>query len=163
MTNRMLNALQLRAARPDDAERISAFVSRMSRVVLLSPDGAGAEKFFASINTEAEAGYIAADNYSYLIAENEHSALVGVAALRDNAHLFHLFVAEDLQRQGLGRMLWEGLRNASLAAGNPGRHTVNSSPNAVPFYQRCGFELAGPPVEADGIRFQPMLRLHVQS
>lgn len=76
--------------------------------------------------------------------------------MRDSAHLFTLFVAEDFQGQGLGRRLWELARAECLAAGNPGAFTVNSSKYAVPVYERFGFVVAGPVQTRNGVLYVPM-------
>ena len=44
-------------------------------------------------------GYVSASNFEYFVAESQ-GLLAGVVALRDNGHLFHLFVAEPFQGQG---------------------------------------------------------------
>jgi GNAT superfamily N-acetyltransferase len=86
--------------------------------------------------------------------------LAGVVALRDNAHLYHLFVAPAFQGQGLSRMLWEHARGDALSRGNTGAFTVNATPYAVPVYERFGFQATGPRVETKGIAFVPMHHLH---
>jgi GNAT superfamily N-acetyltransferase len=90
-----------------------------------------------------------------LIAE-EQSQLAGVVALRDNSHLFHLFVAEPFQGRGLGGKLWHMVKTKALQSGNPGKFTVNSSLNATRVYERFGFIVNGPVVQANGVAFQPM-------
>jgi ribosomal protein S18 acetylase RimI-like enzyme len=82
-------------------------------------------------------GYIES-GYRYHIAE-EDGELAGVVAVRDNSHLYHLFVSERFQGQGLARRLWEVAKTASLSAGNPGLFTVNSSRYAVGMYENFGF------------------------
>ena len=82
--------------------------------------------------------------------------LVGVVALRDNSHLYHLFVAQAHQGKGLGRSLWQSVKQAAFRAGNAGRFTVNSSLNAIPAYERFGFIPSGPKVEKHGVAFVPM-------
>jgi GNAT superfamily N-acetyltransferase len=102
---------------------------------------------------------VASPAYRYLVAEAE-GRLAGVAAMRDDRHLYHLFIAPAAQGLGLARRLWTMLLEAALQAGDPGEFTVNSSLAAVPVYERFGFRAAGPRTEANGIAFVPMrLRL----
>ena len=54
--------------------------------------------------------------YAYLIAELE-GQMVGLVAMRDQKHLFHLFVAPAHQRIGIARALWERARQLSLQTG----------------------------------------------
>jgi GNAT superfamily N-acetyltransferase len=97
--------------------------------------------------------------YRYHVAVDE-GVLAGAIAVRDNRHVYHLFVAESFQKRGLARQLWTIARDASLAAGNPGEFTVNSSRFAVSVYRRFGFAESGPPDERNGVVSVPMrLRL----
>jgi hypothetical protein len=51
-----------------------------------------------------------------------------------------------------------------LAAGNHRGFTVNSTPYAMPVYERFGFKATGPRVETRGIAFVPMeLHLDVEN
>jgi GNAT superfamily N-acetyltransferase len=147
--------MQVRSATEADAARISRLIHGLSGPFLLSPDGKGAEPFFESISEQAIRGYVSAGNFSYVVAEVE-GALAGVVALRDNSHLYHLFVAQPHQGKGLGRSLWLKVKQAALQAGNGGRFTVNASLNAASFYERLGFSPVGPKVVSHGVAFLPM-------
>lgn len=109
-----------------DASRISVLIRELSRPFLVSPSGEGAEPFFAAISESAIKGYVSASNFEYFVAEAQ-GLLAGVVALRDNSHLFHLFVAEPFQGQGLGGKLWQMVKARAIQSGNPGEFTVNSS------------------------------------
>jgi GNAT superfamily N-acetyltransferase len=147
--------MRIRAATDADANRISTLIHGLSGSFLLSSDGKGAESFFDSVSEQSIQSYIAASKFSYLVAEAE-SELTGVVAMRDNAHLYHLFVATAFQGKGLGRTLWLMVKDAALKAGNPGHFTVNSSLNAVPVYESFGFSPSGSKIETHGIAFLPM-------
>ncbi len=82
--------------------------------------------------------------------------MAGVVALRNNRHLYHLFVAPEFQGRGLGRQLWSHAREFALGTGNPGEFTVNASRNAVVVYERFGFAPVGPEVQQHGVAFVPM-------
>ena len=147
--------MQIRSATEADAGRISGLIRSLSGPFMLSPDGSGAERFLESISEQAIRGYILATNFSYLVAEFE-GELAGVVALRDNSHLYHLFVAPAHQGKASVAVCGplSGRRRFSL--GNSGRFTVNSSLNAVPVYARFGFVPTGPKVETHGVAFVPM-------
>lgn len=147
--------MQVRSATVADAGPISSLIHGLSGLFLLSPDGKGAEPFLESIGEQAIRGYVSAGNFSYLVAEFE-GELAGVVALRDNSHLYHLFVAPPHQGKGLGRSLWLRVKQAALESGNGGRFTVNSSLNAVSFYEGLGFVPVGPKVVKHGVAFMPM-------
>ncbi len=76
--------------------------------------------------------------------------------MRDNTHLFHMFVPRALHRRGMARRLWQAARDASLARGGVTAFTVNSSAYALPLYESLGFVATGPKVETGGIAFVPM-------
>ena len=138
-----------------DASRISALIRELSKPFLVSPSGKGAESFFAAISESAIHGYVSASNFEYFVAEVQ-GRLAGVVALRDNSHLFHLFVAESFQGQGLGTQLWQMIKAKAIQSRNPSKFTVNASLNAVPVYETFGFMVSGPIVQANGVAFQPM-------
>lgn len=147
--------MNIRPATIADAEAISALIIELSDPFYTSPTRDGAEPFLASVSTEAQRNYMAAGNFSYHVAESD-GRLVAVVALRDNSHLFHLFVAKPLQGSGLARRLWNIVKTNAMAAGNPGQFTVNSSPNAVPIYEKFGFVRRGEVQYMHGISCQPM-------
>ncbi|MEZ9074090.1 GNAT family N-acetyltransferase, partial [Vibrio splendidus] len=66
--------------------------------------------------------------------------VVGVAGVRDNSHLYHLFVDDNFQGNGLSRQLWEAVKEESIKNGNSGIFTVNSAVNAESVYSRFGFK-----------------------
>jgi GNAT superfamily N-acetyltransferase len=96
-----------------------------------------------------------AENYNYQLAF-DGAALAGVVAVRDNTHLFSLYVGSPWHGRGVGKRLWEVARDAALARGNPGSFTVNSSSFAEGVYRHLGFTATGPVAEMHGIRFIPM-------
>jgi GNAT superfamily N-acetyltransferase len=150
--------MQIQLASPSEAPAISALISALAPFCTLSPDGAGAEGFFDSISPEAIAGYIGAPNFRYRSAWVD-GQLAAVVAMRDNTHLYHLFVAAPFHRRGIARQLWELARREAVERGNPGRFTVNSTVFAVPMYESFGFRCAGARQEANGIAFVPMERV----
>ena len=145
--------MNIRPAKTQDAEAISALINASAHHFLLDSSGKGAERFLAAITPQAILGYISSSNFHYLIAE-DGTGLAGAVALRDGRHLFHLFVSPNHQRQGLARTLWEAVKNC--AARDLKTFTVNSSPNAVAVYERFGFVVSGLRTEVNGIAFVPM-------
>src|SRR5262245_9494386 len=148
-------ALVIRRALPADAAAISGLITDLAGYFTVHPDGRGAEPFLRSVSPASIAGYIADPGLDYRAAF-AGGTLAGVVAVRDGRHVFHLFVAARLHRQGVARRLWETARAAAIASGNGGEFTVNSSPFAVPVYMRFGFRVTGARVEQDGIAYVPM-------
>lgn len=152
-----LPALTLRPALVADAPAIVALIDELMPFLTLHPDGAGAEKFIAHCRLPAIENYLSQEKYQYQIAHLD-GELAGVVAMRDNTHLFHLFVPRALHRRGIALQLWQAARTASMARGNTTGFTVNSSVYALPFYESLGFVATASRVEADGIAYVPMRR-----
>jgi GNAT superfamily N-acetyltransferase len=147
--------IEIRRADPDDAPAVSRLIRSLAHHFFQSPDGLGAERFLASTSAAELYALMASPQFHYLTAWQSRE-LVGVAGLRDHVHLFHLFVTPKAQGQGVARRLWQGLLEAAIDAGKGRRITVNSSPSAVPVYERFGFVREGTEIRADGIRYVPM-------
>jgi GNAT superfamily N-acetyltransferase len=138
-----------------DANALAALIQSFQPALTIDPTGAGAEEYLASVSEEAEARYLSSPRYAYLVAEDE-GAIIGFIALRDNGHVYHMFVHSARQHEGIARALWNQAREAALLSGNPGAFTVNSSMVAVPVYRSFGFVPDGAAVQTHGIAFQPM-------
>ncbi|WP_235211722.1 GNAT family N-acetyltransferase [Janthinobacterium sp. RA13] len=145
----------LRPALVADASAIVALIDDLMPFLTLHPDGAGAEKFIEHCRQPAIEGYLSQSRYAYQLAYID-GALAGVVAMRDNTHLFHMFVPRAMHRRGMARRLWQAARDASLAKGDVTAFTVNSSMYALPLYTSLGFVATGPKVEEGGIAFVPM-------
>ncbi|MCE3264607.1 MAG: family N-acetyltransferase [Pseudoduganella sp.] len=145
----------VRKATPDDAAAISALIMSLQPYLTIEPDGSGAEEFLVSLSPDIIRRNVQADNYVYHLAF-DGELLAGVAAVRDNTHLFSLYVGAPWHGQGLARRLWEAARDGALARGNPGSFTVNSSAYAAQIYRHLGFRDTGEMAEMHGIRFIPM-------
>ncbi len=65
--------------------------------------------------------------------------LAGVAAVRDDCHVFQLFVGTRYQGQGIGRRLWARLRRDCVRRAGTRVFTLNAALGAVPVYLRLGF------------------------
>ena len=147
--------MQVRLATVEDAAAISGLIRPLvEKYVAHEFSTEGAENLLDSMAPEAIARNIA-ESFRYHIAEVE-GKIAGVVATADNRHLFHLFVAEAFQRQGIARRLWAVAKQACLDAGGSGEFTVNSSRYAVSVYKKLGFVELGPTVVRNGVVFIPM-------
>jgi GNAT superfamily N-acetyltransferase len=147
--------ITIRDALPVDAENISTLIQGEARYCTANPSGEGAEHFFSTITPEAIAGYITNPNFIYLLGFVGEE-LAGAVAIRDGKHLYHLFVASKFHRRGIGSALWAHAKARVLESGNTEGFTVNSTPFAVPVYERFGFQIQGTLVEEKGVAFVPM-------
>ena len=156
-----LGIMHIRPGNHGDANAVASLIASFQPILTLEPSGAGAEQYLVSVSEDAERQYLESPRYAYLVAELEEQ-MVGFVAMRDQTHLFHLFVAAAHQRIGIARALWEQARQLSLRAGPIAEFTVNSSLNAVPVYRSFGFVPAGAVMQVHGIAFLPM-RLTLQN
>lgn len=83
--------------------------------------------------------------------------LLGVIAKRDLCHLAMLFVDEESHKLGIGRVLFNTLVLDVKNTGGVKKITVNSSPYAVGFYEKLGFEKIEEEKCVNGIIFIPMI------
>ncbi len=96
--------LRIREATVDDAAAISRLIRPLAEKFIAADfSPAGARNLLASLEPDAVAGYFES-GYEYHVAEQD-GLLVGVVAVRDNSHLYHLFVAEQFQRRAVARRL----------------------------------------------------------
>lgn len=147
--------MEIRTARDSDAKEISEIPPSLSQPFFIVPDGKGANVFLESISETAVTSYITGENFAYYVGV-ETGKIVGVAAIRDNSHLYHLFVLASCQRRQMGKQLWEHAKEKAMILGNQSGFTVNSSMNAVPVYKSFGFEQTSEMRQVDGVSFVPM-------
>jgi GNAT superfamily N-acetyltransferase len=152
---------RLRAAAPEDAGAISALVTSLARELVVGEyTAAGREAMLASMTPAAIARLFTpvegAPRFVLLVAEDPAGRLIGVAVTRDDAHLYHLFVARDWHGRGVGRRLWERARAGCVARAGTRRFTVCSSSFAREVYLRFGFRPTGPAEERGGVISHPM-------
>lgn len=114
----------------------------------------GACTFLRENDEDGLRGFLAA-GHVYHVAE-EAGEIAGFIGMRDNSHVFHLFVDKRWHRQGLARRLWETARAAAVERGGSGSFTVNSSNHAVPVYETWGFARTAPTQCLKGLYFNPM-------
>jgi ribosomal protein S18 acetylase RimI-like enzyme len=151
-----MSQLVIRPAVLADADALSALAHLVAPYFTRHPDGQGAELFFASITPEAMAERLTSPQFRYWVATAETGKIIGAIAIRDNSHLYHLFVDPDQHRQGCAKQLWRHLKDAANAAGNPGEFTVNSSIYAQAMYEKFGFVASAEKQETHGLVFLPM-------
>ncbi len=144
--------LLIRSASAVDASAISTLVSALSQYVLDDSTNNDLAPFLTSLTTAAYLERIESPRFVHYVAE-DLNGICGVIALRDNSHLFHLFVRSDAHRKGIARALWEHAKALSLS----NTFTVNSALFAVPVYARFGFIENGDQQTANGVTFVPMV------
>jgi len=150
-------AIRYRLASPRDALAIGLLARRVTRRWILpeQPASAAAALLYGMSARVIRRKILAGQRFH--LAWREDGRLAGVAAMRDDCHLFQLFVSTRLHGRGIARQLWRrAMRDAVRRAGTR-RFTLNASAMAVPVYRRFGFVDSGPPtVSQTGLVTRPM-------
>ncbi len=145
----------IRAATHNDASEIGDLIRILAQKFIVHEFDAKAAKHFISANDAASVSKNMASGFSYLVALHEDK-VVGVLGLKNQSHLYHLFVAEEHQGAGLARLLWQRVLDDTTDNAGIKAFTVNSSNHAVGFYRKLGFSQTQPMTVKDGIQFNPM-------
>ena len=92
-----------------------------------------------------------------IIVVKDQNKIIGMVAYRDNSHISMLFVDKNYHKQGIASKLVK-MVNFNCRQNNKKLQniTVNSSPYAVEFYHKLGFEDTNTEQLVDEIRFIPM-------
>lgn len=91
------------------------------------------------------------ENYEIYVAKIENK-IVGMICVRDRQHINLLFVDKQYHRKGIARNLIEKIKSICQTK----VLTLNSSPYAIPFYHKIGFNDVSEMQEVDGIKFVSM-------
>ncbi|WP_348541497.1 GNAT family N-acetyltransferase, partial [Vibrio zhanjiangensis] len=115
---------------------------RQSRMVFIPSRSLSNDTFHEtlldSMSTNNIREYIKS-GYRYHIA-TDNGRLVGVIGMREHSHLYHLFVCDEYQGQGISRKLWEIAKSDILSQITTSYFTVNSALHAEHVYKKFGFE-----------------------
>jgi ribosomal protein S18 acetylase RimI-like enzyme len=143
-------SLDIRDAQITDASSISELVRGVAQACL----GNDAPPFLNTVSPDTIKNYLQNPVYSYVLGfiGNE---LVGVAAIREKKHVYHLFVSPQHHHKGIAKSLWHHLFSDAVSNG-VSMFTVNSSIYAVPIYEKFGFLVTSAPQSKSGINYVPM-------
>jgi len=153
--------LRIRAAKPEDSESISKLICGLVEKFIAGDFSPQGREFLLSTMTVDAISQNMQSGYSYHVSE-VNGVLTGIVAVRDNTHLYHLFVAEQFHHKGIAKKLWQLAMKECLRNGNTGEFTVNSSAYALGVYKKLGFVTQSGPQEKNGVVFYPM-KLVVES
>jgi len=143
--------MKIRIAVSNDVKSISNLVQSLSHYYLKERDGILPQWFLATLTNHAFLERIESFEYlNYVIEKN--NIIIGYISIKNKSHLYHLFVVEKCQGQGVARRLWE---HAMSQCKNT-IYTLRSSLYAVPIYKKLGFVELGAAQEKKGIGFQEM-------
>lgn len=147
--------MQIRAATKADIREISQIItSLVTEFILPTCTEQGAKLLLNSMDQHSIEGYFEAGyRYNVALIDNKIVAVIGI---RENSHLYHLFVINQYQGQGIANSLWKYAKSEAIAQGNPGFFTVNAALNAEQLYLKWGFTAIDGVRERMGIRDIPM-------
>jgi GNAT superfamily N-acetyltransferase len=149
--------VRLRLGRPRDAHAISVLARRVVRRWILpdQPHDAG-QALLRRLGTRALRERMLAGQRFHLAWAGE--VLVGIAAMRDDCHLVHFFVATRYQGRGIAGRLWRRTMRDAMRRAGTHRFTLNATRCALPVYRHFGFMATGPErASPNGILSTPMM------
>ena len=143
--------MSIRKATNRDVENISRLVASLAHFYL-ADKRQGLPEWFANTLTESEfLKRIASDEFANFVYERDN-IIVAYIAMKGTRHLYHLFVEEQHQGNGIARALWQHAIQQCVSE----TYIVRSSLYAVAVYRKFGFVESGIVGEKEGIGFQPM-------
>ena len=149
-------SLYFRTMQPGEERRVSELITRVFDEYIaadLSPEGVG--EFLKFVKPESLWQWSEADAF-VLVAPTE-GQIVGMIEVRDDKHISLFFVNQGHLGRGIGRELWRrALARCRQHEPDLAKISVNSSPYAVPIYEKLGFRQEGPEQIVNGVRFVPM-------
>lgn len=143
--------MSIRPANQTDAAQISKLVRSLAVYYLDNPESELPSWLSESLTEKAFEMRFSSTDYLNLVYEL-NGLVAGYISVKLPGHLYHLFVAEKFQGQGLSRQLCEYFLEHSDCK----TFSVRSSLCAIPVYKRFGFFESGPVGSRDGVSFQPM-------
>lgn len=152
--------MELRPASVEDVGAIAALVRGLTEKYItpeFPPEAR--QRMLGSMSDEATLARLR-QGFEHQVAVAD-DVIVGVVVTRDDHHLYHLYVAETHQGQGVARRLWEYVKAFCIARSDTKEFTVNASNYAVQVYESFGFRRDGPMRNEDGILVNPMI-LHLE-
>jgi hypothetical protein len=97
-------------------------------------------------------------NNHFIILALDGDILAGVIEVRESNHISLFFIRKDYQNKGSGKMLHKlAIDKCLLFRPDTTVVEVNSSPYAVPIYQKLGFVKTNDEQIVNGIKFTPMV------
>jgi len=162
--------LKIRTAVEEDAIAIATLILTTAASQLQDEFTAAGWLLFKNLLAEeTQRELIGSKRYRYWVALADSNykyqdRIVGVLSVKENSHLFHLFVSPDWQGRGVGKKLWDYFLNtlefdigSSILQKSIYEITVNASTFAIPFYLKLGFIISQPTQIKKGVTHTPMI------
>ena len=130
--------MNIRPASTDDVVAISALLYSLTEKFVAAEFPARAAKALLVSMLPVGIHKLMQSGCRYHVAESD-GRIIGVICMKDNKHLYHLFVAADQQRKGVARNLLQTAMAACREAGYAGEFSVNSAVSTQKVYEKLGF------------------------
>lgn len=152
----MENGLHIRLGHLEDARAIGVLARRVARRWILPDQSRKAGALLLSgMSARAIRDKMLQGQRFYVAFVDD--VLAGVSAIRDDSHVFQLFVTTRYQGRGIGGELWQQMLRDGVRRAGTRRFTLNASRCALPVYLHLGFvPTAGETVSPRGIVATPM-------
>ncbi len=154
--------IDIRTMLPGESQAVCEVVIRtFNEFVAPGYSAEGLSSFYQYVTPEALEKRLFEGHFILVAFDTEAKTIVGAIEVRNHNHISLLFVDKAYHRQRIARQLFgRALNNcyrwSPIRAMSEGI-TVNSSPYAVPIYEKLGFKKTGDEQVKNGIRFVPMI------
>jgi len=150
------SSFKIRPASSSDAAAISQLIIPIAKEFVSREYSSEGEARMLDSMSEASIRNYMAQSIEYLVAVVD-GKIAGALAIKEQNHIFHLFVNKKSHRQGIAKALWQDwLEKRINLSGEASDFTVNSSKFAVDFYRELGFIASPCLFEKNGITCYPM-------
>jgi len=143
--------MSIRRATRHDVREISSLVESLAHFYLDNSKEKIPNWLSETLTVDAFLNRLTSKNFVNFVYE-KNGKIIGYISLKNPNHLYHLFVSEKFQGNGISRLLWDHVK-ASI---EEQVFTLRSSIYAIPIYKRFGFVESEKIGVRDGISFQPM-------
>ncbi len=143
--------MNIRQVKKEDITQIKTMVQKLSHFYLADDVAELPSWLAATLETQAFAMRLNDTAFMHWVCVHE-SQVIGYIAMKNKNHLYHLFVAQEHQGQGIAKQLWATAMEACVSP----TYTLRSSLFAVPVYESFGFVKTGSVDVKEGVQFQAM-------
>jgi GNAT superfamily N-acetyltransferase len=161
MSRAEMSNVNVRAMSADDSKAVSRLILTLFDEFVAPGYSKKASKTFRRQTRRQSRCAELGEGESRLVAETlvdgVRDELIGVIGVRDVSHVHWLWVRKDWHRNGVASILMANvIAEIREQRADVMKITLNSSPYAIPFYLRLGFQICGDEVDKKGIICTPM-------
>jgi len=152
----MFQQVNIRRANLSDAPAISQLILSLVKEFISHEYTQQGEQVMINSMSETAITHNINRGLEYFVAlkPNTRQPLIGVLAIKNKNHIYHLFVDKNHHHQNIAKQLWQHY----LALEDVSQCSVNSSKYAIGFYQSIGFKATDDVYEKEGVTCYPMVR-----